>query len=274
VHGQDAEPATGYLVVRASGAEAVAAAIGGMGIDGDATRAGIQAGTVPRNIQLLMRCPLRGGAATRNTFEGCSLVTRPVDGTQTDGTQTVVMLTVAAARLSIGFEELRPLMFQPVRVEQPLRAVFGGAIANVLAAGPALDPHGVAHHLHGLTELVLRSALRTELDRVDGDQARRREALTYIRANLADPALNADRVASAMFISRRRLYQLFDDGQGVSERIRQLRLDRAKSLLADPARAAQGVAEIAKACGFVSAAHFSRAFRNAVGRSPSEFRAR
>lgn len=81
-------------------------------------------------------------------------------------------------------------------------------------------------------------------------------------------------MAEALFISRRRLYQLFDDGQGVSERIRGLRIDRAKALLADPAKAARGIGEIAKDCGFVSAAHFSRTFRQVVGRTPSEFRAR
>lgn len=255
VRDQDAEPASGYLVVRASGAEAAAAAITG-------------ADHAPAHVQLLTRCPLRIGAPVRDTFDDCTLVVRPAGG------QAVIMLTVPAARLSVDLADLRPLMFQPVRAEPPLRALFGAAIANVLAAGPALDPHGLAHHLHGLAELVLRSALRAELDRVDGHRARRREALAYIRGHLGDPALNADRVASAMFISRRRLYQLFDDGQGVSERIRQLRLERAKALLADPARADQGVAEIARACGFVSAAHFSRAFRSAVGRTPTEFRAR
>ena len=248
------EPASGYLVVRASGAAAAAAAM--LGEPGP-----------PESIQLLMRCALR--AAHRRELAGCTLHVQPVEQGQ-----AVVLLSVAAARLSIGFGELRPLMFQPVRVEQPLRSVFTAAVGHVLAAGSALDPHGLAYHLSGLAELVLRSALRAELSRVDGQQARRREALAYIREHLADPALSADRVASALFISRRRLYQLFDDGLGVSERIRQQRVELAKSLLTDPTRSAQSIAEIARACGFVSAAHFSRAFRSAVGQSPSDFRHR
>jgi AraC-like DNA-binding protein len=246
--------ASGFLVVRASGAAAAKAAITG-------------GRSAPEQIQLLMRCSVpavpRAGRAEL-AYAGCTLHVR----------QGVVMLTVPAAKLSIGFGELRPLMFQPVQVDAALRNVFASAIAHVLAAGDALDPHGVEHHLRGLAELALRSALRTELNRVDALAARRREALEYIRANLADPELGADQIANALFISRRRLYQLFDDGQGVSERIRAMRLDHAKALLADPAKGARGIGEISKACGFISPAHFSRTFRKAVGQSPREFRER
>ncbi|HEY0639937.1 MAG TPA: AraC family transcriptional regulator [Pseudonocardiaceae bacterium] len=242
-------PARGYLVVRASGAAAAAAAMGGA--------------VAPASVQVLMQVPR---ALPATTLDAGDASLRAEGG--------VVMLTVAAARLTIGFDELRPLMFRPVETEPALRALFGGAAAAVLAAGPALDRHGLAHHLVGLAELVLRSALRAELNRVDTLAARRREALDFIRANLADPELGADQVAAALFVSRRRLYQLFDDGQGVAERIRGLRVEHAKGLLADPARGALGIAEVAGECGFVSAAHFSRTFRKEVGETPREYRER
>ncbi|MGM1059966.1 helix-turn-helix transcriptional regulator [Saccharothrix sp. Mg75] len=249
--------AGGVLTVRASGAAAAKAALTG-------------GATTPEHIQLLLRCAVPAGVrdgarGAQLRFPDCSLHVLPAG---------VVMLTVAEARLTVGFGELKPLMFQPVPVDPALRSVFSGAVAHVLAAAHVLDPHGLAHHLVGLAELVLRSALRAELDRVDALAARRREALEYIREHLADPELGADRVAEALFISRRRLYQLFDDGQGVSERIRGLRIDRAKALLADPAKAGRGIGEIARDCGFVSAAHFSRTFRQVVGSTPSEYRAR
>lgn len=242
--------ATGFLIVRASGADAVKAAITGTP-------------AVPDKIQLVMRCPVPRGATLG--FGDCALQAR---------SGGVVMLTVAAARLSIGFAELHPLMFQPVHVSPALRAVFASAVAHVISAGSALDPRGVSHHLAGLAELVLRSALRTELDRVDALAARRREAVEYIRAHLSEPSLSADRIANALFISRRRLYQLFDDGQGVSERIKGMRIDYAKSLLTDPAKASRSIAEISKDCGFVNATHFSRTFRKVVGQTPREFRER
>jgi AraC-like DNA-binding protein len=184
------------------------------------------------------------------------------------------MLTVSTAKLSIGFSELRPLMFQPVETDPALRSLFASAVAHVLAAGEVLDAHGLAHHLLGLAELVLRTALRVELDRVDALAARRREAVEYMRTHLGEQSLSADKVADALFISRRRLYQLFDDGQGISERIKGLRIDRAKALLSDPAKASRGIAEVAKDCGFATAAHFSRTFSKLVGQTPTEFRER
>lgn len=248
-------PASGYLVVRASGAAAARAAILGGTAD-------------PESVQLLMRCPVPRAVAesgAKLTFADATLHLLPSE-------RGVVMLTVAAAKLSIPFTELRPLMFRPVEVDAPLRTLFASAVAHVLAAGSRLDPHGLAHHLLGLAELVLRSALRVELDRVDALAARRRAALEYMRAHLGEQSLTADKIAEALYISRRRLYQLFDDGQGVSERLKGLRIERAKTLLADPAKAGRGIAEIARDCGFTSAPHFSRTFRRATGRTPREFR--
>jgi AraC-like DNA-binding protein len=240
----------GSLVVRASGATAVRAAIEAAG---DPRRE-------PPQVQLLMSVP--GIAPGTLSVPECTL------RAGRDGT---VLLTVATAKLSISFTELRPLMFQPVPVDGPLRTLFASAVTQLFAAD-GLDPHGVKPYLTGLAELVLRTALRTELDRADTIATRRREAVEYIMANLSDPALTADRIAEALFISRRRLYQLFDDGDGVLGRIRQLRIDRAKELLSDPAHAARGVGEISRQCGFANAAHFSRTFRKAVGQSPSDYR--
>jgi len=261
------EVADGVLIVRASAAAAARAAILGDGRQ-----------PTPDGIQLLMQCPVPravGETGHTLTFADCTLHVLPVGSPPEDGAPTrrgVVMLTVAEARLSLRFAELRPLMFQSVPVDAALRSVFAGAIAHVLATGHVLDPHGLAHHLLGLAELVLRSALRAQLERVDALAARRRAALEFIRGNLSDPELGAEQVADALFISRRSLYQLFDDGQGVSERIRGLRIERARGLLSDPAKAAQPVAEIARDCGFVNAAHFARTFRKWVGRTPREYR--
>jgi AraC-like DNA-binding protein len=253
----EAEVAAGFLVVRASGAAAALAAM-----------LGAQPPRAPEAMQLLMRCPVPRAAPARLDAAGCTLqVAHP--GVVMPA---LVMLSVPTAKLSIGFAELRPLMFQPVPVDAALRSVLAGAVAAVLATGRVLDEHGLGHYLVGLAELVLRSALRAELNRVDALTARRREALEYIRAHLGDPGLDAERVAAALFVSRRRLYQLFDDGQGVSERIRGMRIDRAKALLTDPANGARGIADVAHDCGFVSPAHFSRAFRQLVGQSPREFR--
>ncbi len=258
------EVAAGYLVVRASGASAARLAI-------DASPAPAARLRDPEQIQLVMRASLPGYVPARGvslTFPECALRAQPAGRTGT------VLLTVATAKLSISFAELRPLMFRPVPVDVPLQTLFAAAVAHLLVVAESLDPHGIKPYLTGLAELVLRSALRTELNRADAIATRRRDAVSYIKENLSDPTLTADRIADALFISRRRLYQLFDDGDGVSGRIRQLRIDRAKELLGDPAHAVKGIGEISRQCGFANAAHFSRTFRKVVGETPRDFRDR
>ena len=270
---EDGPPAPGVLVVRASGAAAALAALVPGAAGGDtAARAG--------DVQLVMRATVpRGvpGDARRLDVPGCAVELRaPADSGRRAG---VVVLTVAARRLSIDLAELQPLMFQQVPVDRPLEALFTSAVAHLLGATnttatntAAIDRHGAAHYLTGLVELVLRSALSTRLHRVDAAAARHREAVEYVNRHLADPDLSAERIAEALFVSRRRLYQLFDDGEGISGRIRRMRVDRAKELLADPTRASYGIGEVAKMCGFVNAAHFSRTFRRIVGSTPREYR--
>jgi AraC-like DNA-binding protein len=263
------EVAAGYLVVRSSGASAARLAI-------DALRQPslVRAKAEPDQIQLVMRASLprylpAGGVSL--SFPECALRAQPADRAGRHGT---VLLTVATGKLSISFGELRPLLFRPVPVERPLQTLFAAAVAHLLVVAESLDQHGIKPYLVGLAELVLRSALKTELNRADAIATRRRDAVEYIKENLADPALSADRIADALFISRRRLYQLFDDGDGVSGRIRQLRIERAKELLGDPAHAVKGIGEISRQCGFANAAHFSRTFRKVVGETPRDYRDR
>ena len=258
------EVAAGYLVVRASGASAAR-----MAMDAIREPSLARPKAEPDRLQLVMRASLPRylpAPGVSLTYPECAL--RAVPGER----QGTVVLTVATAKLSTSFGELRPLLFRPVPVERQLQTLFGSAVAHLLVVADSLDPHGIKPYLTGLAELVLRSALRSELNRADAIATRRRDAVEFIKEHLSDPGLSADRIADALFISRRRLYQLFDDGDGVSGRIRQLRIDRAKELLGDPAHAVKGIGEISRQCGFANAAHFSRTFRKVVGQTPRDYR--
>ena len=255
----DDPPGHGVLVVRASGAASALAALAGDRRPAADIQLVVRA-TVPRRLP---------PAARRFVVPGCTVELRAPD----DGGRTgVVVLTVAAHRLSIDVAELQPLMFQQVVVRRPVEALFSSAVAHLLGAAgepDAVDPHGAAHYLVGLAELLVRSALRAEPRR---DATRYREAIDYVNRHLADPDLSAERIAEELFISRRRLYQLFDDGDGISGRIRRMRIERAKQLLADPTRTSYGIGELARQCGFVNSAHFSRTFRRIVGQTPKQYR--
>lgn len=91
-----------------------------------------------------------------------------------------------------------------------------------------------------------------------------------IERRLFDPDLSVDRVARAAGVSRTTLYRAFADHGGVEKRIQGLRLDRARDVLRKRVGRSPTVADIACAHGFVSEAHFSRAFRARFGHPPTE----
>ncbi|MEZ3162167.1 AraC family transcriptional regulator [Microbacterium sp. BWT-B31] len=95
-----------------------------------------------------------------------------------------------------------------------------------------------------------------------------------VRHNFTLPDLTVDSLAARHFISRRRLYQLFDEvGESPSEWIRVCRLEHAAGLLAEAGRMAKHtIGEIAQMSGFSDAATFARAFRRKYGMNPSDYR--
>lgn len=98
-------------------------------------------------------------------------------------------------------------------------------------------------------------------------------ARDYIRAHLGRPDLSLARVARAVGISERHLTRVFAEaGTSPAKYVLESRLARAQELLADPAHAATPIADVAASVGFVSAAHFSRAFRQHFGCSPRDAR--
>ncbi|MFS8112648.1 helix-turn-helix domain-containing protein [Rhizobium jaguaris] len=96
------------------------------------------------------------------------------------------------------------------------------------------------------------------------------EALALMERCLDEP-LSLDRIVDILTISRRQLERLFETYLGTSPHkyYLKLRLDRAKQLLKATNKP---IVEIAVACGFVSATHFSKCYRLLYGCSPQQAR--
>lgn len=102
------------------------------------------------------------------------------------------------------------------------------------------------------------------------DDPRLRRVVDYMMANLEEP-IGLDDLASVACLSPFHFARTFRDKAGTPPHrfLSVLRLEHAKTLLATSNRT---LCDIALACQFSSQTNFTRAFRQATGVTPSEFR--
>jgi transcriptional regulator GlxA family with amidase domain len=95
--------------------------------------------------------------------------------------------------------------------------------------------------------------------------------IELMEAHLAEP-LSLVEIADAVGLSRRQIERLFrqEMGRSPARYYLEIRLDRARHLLV---QSSLPVVEVAVACGFVSASHFSKCYRELYARSPQQERA-
>ncbi len=137
---------------------------------------------------------------------------------------------------------------------------------------------------HG-EDLATRISEECILDRVRGERDRQRmplavrlgvdnrkliDSIHLMETHLEEP-LSQEELAAAVGISRRQLERLFRRhvGRPPNRYYMQLRLDRARKLLLQTDMAIVGVA---MACGFVSASHFAKCYRQFYGMTPRQAR--
>lgn len=91
-----------------------------------------------------------------------------------------------------------------------------------------------------------------------------------MEANVAEP-LSLVEIAKYAGLSRRQIERLFrrNLGRSPARYYLEIRLDRARHLLI---QSDAPIVEVAVACGFVSASHFSKCYRELYGRSPQQER--
>jgi AraC-like DNA-binding protein len=137
---------------------------------------------------------------------------------------------------------------------------------------PLAAAHGIGRATCGLVAACLAPS-RDALARAKAPLELARFALIrrYIERHLASPELSPETICKALGLSRSTLYAACEPLGGVAALIRRRRLDRIRAILTDP-RDPRRISEIAYQHGFVSRAHFSRAFRDAFGHSASDVR--
>ena len=113
-----------------------------------------------------------------------------------------------------------------------------------------------------------------ELARLRGRRAALlREIVAEIKTGFADADFSAGRVARKLGVSPRTVQDLLHgSGASFSERVIELRLQRARAMLANPRSSGLKVIEIAHACGFNEVSYFNRCFRRRFGDTPTNYR--
>jgi AraC-like DNA-binding protein len=103
--------------------------------------------------------------------------------------------------------------------------------------------------------------------------ARLQAVLARIKAGFADHDCTPAQVAREVGVSERYLQELLQEtGATFTERVAELRLQRARTMLESERCADLNVIEIAGCSGFSDVSHFNRRFRARFGASPTQFR--
>lgn len=103
----------------------------------------------------------------------------------------------------------------------------------------------------------------------DAEADKRRDIRAFIDDSMFDPDLSAESLAAQFGISRATLYRQFEDEGGLMAYVYGRRLDYALRVLSFGASRRGRISEVAKKIGYASVSHFSRAFSQKFGLSPS-----
>ena len=104
--------------------------------------------------------------------------------------------------------------------------------------------------------------------------ARIHDILTEIRARFADQGFSPHDVARKLDLSPRYVQDLLQEtGSTFTERVMELRLQKARAMLATHRHDRLKISDIAYAVGFSNVSYFNQAFRRRFGASPTQYRA-
>jgi AraC-like DNA-binding protein len=196
---------------------------------------------------------------------------RPFHSVATDYTILIVHLTRESVPAALLALEPHGLVFP--RASGAARLI-GAAMQEFYAQADDLMVSEAEAAIEGIVALTTACArARLAGDEADHVRSRRKAALDYIDAHLANEQLGPDEIAAAANVSRASLYRLLAAEGGIRALLLTRRLDEALRLLLADNKDERSLAEVAKRCGFGGTSQFSRAFRARFGLPPRQYRA-
>ena len=138
---------------------------------------------------------------------------------------------------------------------------------------PATSGPALAQTVVDLLGIALAASMgERPRDRDGHERGLRHELRETIERQLGSPSLNTARLSRMLGVSRSTLYRLLQEEGGVQAYIRSRRLARIADSLRCPGDR-QTIAALAERWGFCDAAYLGRAFREAYGITPGDYRA-
>ena len=188
-------------------------------------------------------------------------------------------VVVPRERLCMMVLDIDGMLGRPMLERKALGGLLASYAESVLSLDAASYDTALARHVE--TTLVDLIALSLGAGRDAADVARMRglraarlhEILAGIKTNFTDPGFSSDNLARRLGLSQRYVNDLLaETGIGFADRVMELRLQEARTMLANGRFNHLQVNEIAWACGFNEVPYFNRRFRARFGASPTQYR--
>ena len=189
---------------------------------------------------------------------------------------TIHWENMASAREEFPHLVISPELFE---IDEGRYTSAGGIAPLDMILHEIRDAHG-ADLANAITEQFMCDRIRDKHDRqrvpltqrIGTNQPKLAEAVSLMEANIEEP-MTLDELSFHVGLSRRQLERLYQRYlQCVPTRYYlELRLERARQLLL---QTSMPIVDIALACGFISAPHFSKCYRDTFGLPPRDERRR
>jgi AraC-like DNA-binding protein len=182
-------------------------------------------------------------------------------------------VTILIPRATLD-EVLPPFDMHGLVLDATAGKLLSDYIRALILRLPALEAPDAPAIARGTRDLIAAtlSTARRHAPAAGTDSALLVRAKRHISRHL-NTTLDAETLCAALATSRSSLFRAFEPLGGLARYVRSRRLAHAHEILARPDES-RTVAEIAFACGFKSPAHFSRAFREVYGVSPTDLQDR
>ena len=200
---------------------------------------------------------------------------RPFTLNYVEPNQRHIVLQASRSALGVSDDMIRHVAGRQVSGANPARDAYVSLVTSLMAQPESLSESAsleMSTIVTSLASAMLRSAFESSPVMPTTNEALLVAMTEFIRTHLSSPLLSPETVARAHFVSRRKLYEIFESsGETPADVIRRERVQRAASMLDDKG-VTTSIADVAFMTGFSDVTTFTRAFRRYYGVTPRDWR--